>query len=149
MKQFLIVGSIGAVIYADVFPYIKSRDVKYRPQCIHKFENGVAAATWYTTMETPYIPPLELTKSYNPDDYPTYDNYDAINVDRTMNIPYDYQGVMGVPLTFLDKYCPDQFEIVGCSYSYGDCGVHHENTPWNIFIDGKENYRRIFISHRK
>lgn len=113
MKQFLIVGSINCIHYVNVFPYIKSREVHYRPQCIHKFENGAAVATWYTTMETPYIPPLVLTKSYTPEEYPKYDNYDAINVDKTKDIPCDYEGVMGVPTTFLDKWNPEQFEIVG------------------------------------
>lgn len=112
MKQFLIVGALNVVTYKEVFPYLKSRVVKYRPQRIHKFENGVAAATWYTTLVPPYIEPLKLTKSYNPEDYPKYDNYDAINVDRTINIPYDYEGVMGVPIMFLDKWNPKQFEII-------------------------------------
>lgn len=112
MKQFLIIGAVTCCGYKDIFPYIRSGEVKYRPQCVHKFLNGAAAATWYTTLVPPYIEPLKLTKSYNPEDYPKYDNYDAINVDRTINIPYDYEGVMGVPITFLDKWNPKQFEII-------------------------------------
>ena len=56
---------------------------------------------------------LILVKKYNPEEYPKYENYDAINIDRTADIPYDYSGNMGVPITFLDKYSPDQFEIIG------------------------------------
>ena len=60
---------------------------------------------------------LILYAKYNPDEYPTYDNYDAINVNRTRDIPLDYEGVMGVPITFLDKYNPEQFEIIGLGIS--------------------------------
>jgi hypothetical protein len=56
-------------------------------------------------------------KNYNPDEYPTYENFDAINVDKTKDIPVDYKGFMGVPITFLDKYNPDQFEIIGLGIS--------------------------------
>ena len=145
MKQFLIVGNIVAITYANVFPYIRSGEVKYRPQRVHKFLNGAAAATWYTTLVPPYIEPLKLTKSYNPEDYPKYDNYDAINVDRTINIPYDYDGVMGVPITFLDKYCPEQFEILGIANSARYIG----DFPCYTIIDGVKIYNRILIRHRK
>lgn len=116
MKSFLIIGSLNVISYKEVFPYIKSRVVKYRPQCcgIKCYDNTdkKVAATWYTTMEVPYIPPLVLTKSYTPEDYPKYDNYDAIEVSKTKDIPCDYQGVMGLPITFLDKWNPKQFEII-------------------------------------
>lgn len=140
MKQFLIVGNINVISYKEVFPYIKTGEVKYRPQCIHKFENGAAAATWYTTMEAPYIPPLVLTKSYTPEAFPKYDNYDAINVDRTKDIPMDYDGVMGVPITFLDKYCPEQFEII--KFRKGD-------DDKDLSVNGVCPYFRILIRHRK
>jgi hypothetical protein len=58
---------------------------------------------------------LDLWKTYTPEEYPCFDNYDAINVDVTADIPSDYDGIMGVPITFLDKYNPDQFEIIGCT----------------------------------
>ena len=78
-----------------------------------------------------------------------YDNYDAIEVPATDAIPSDYNGVMGVPITFLDKYCPEQFEILGCTYSYGDCGYHVEGTSWGAKINGKDIYKRLFIRHRR
>ena len=62
---------------------------------------------------------LILYKKYTPNDYQTYDNYNAINVDKTDEIPFDYDGVMGVPITFMDKYNPEQFEILGVSGKYG------------------------------
>ena len=86
---------------------------------------------------------------YTPEKYPRYDNYDAIEVSKTAEIPMDYFGAMGVPITFLDKYNPDQFELLGCSYRYGDCGYHVAGTDWNCYIDGKRIFKRLFIRRRK
>ena len=73
----------------------------------------VTQVIWYTNIEhSKRTYPLDLYKKYNPKDYPKYDNYDAINVDKVTDIPMDYDGVMGVPISFLNKYCPTQFEIV-------------------------------------
>lgn len=77
--------------------------------------------------------------------YPKYDNYDAIEVPFADAIPDDYDGVMGVPITFLDKYCPEQFEILGCSYSYGDPGCHIDGKEWNVSIKGENVYKRILF----
>ena len=78
--------------------------------------------------------------------YQRYDNYDAIEVPFVDAIPSDYDGLMGVPITFLDKYCPDQFEILGCSYSYGDpYGYHHPGKSYSATIDEKPVYKRLFI----
>ena len=57
--------------------------------------------------------------------------------------------VIGVPITFLDKYCLDQFEILGCSYQYGDCGKHIDGKGWGVSVDNKDIYKRIFIRHKK
>lgn len=84
-------------------------------------ENGKKYAklgniTWFTNLETKKRhEKLILYRTYNENDYPKYDNYDAINVDKVADIPVDYYGVMGVPITFMDKYNPDQFEIVDCN----------------------------------
>lgn len=78
-----------------------------------------------------------------------YDNYDVIEVPATDAIPNDFDGVMGVPITFLDKYCPEQFELLGCSYVYGDCGYHVPGTDWNCYLEGKRMFKRLFIRHRK
>ena len=79
---------------------------------------------------------LVLYKRYFPDEYPKYDNYDAINVDKTTDIPYDYDGVMGVPITFLDKYSPEQFEIVR---------FRKGNDDNDLSYNGKCPYFRILI----
>lgn len=152
MKQFLVLGSINAVTYKEVFPYIKSNVVKYRPQRIHKFLNGAAAATWYTTLQIPELPFLELTNSYNPVDYPKYDNYNAIEVSRTKDIPMDYDGVMGVPITFLDKYCPEQFEIVDAR-EFGLTERTKNKSTYLIkdadsAINGKPTYARIAVKRK-
>lgn len=85
--------------------------------------------------------PLILYKKYTPEEYPEYDNYKAINVDKTSEIPCDCDGVMGVPITFLDKYCPSQFEILGNEYEL--------NIPKGRgYVNGKRMYGRIFIRKR-
>ena len=82
--------------------------------------------------------------------YPKYDNYDAINVDKTKEIPIDYPGVMGVPITWLDKYNPDEFDILGCTYSYGDIGEpwHKKGDSFNPSVNGKNIYKRLFIRNK-
>lgn len=89
----------------------------------------------------------KISKLDNP--YPTYDNYDAIEVPYTAAIPSDYTGVMGVPISFLDKYSPEQFEIVGCSYNYGRPVDWPEGIKMSPIIDGHHVYKRIFIRHKK
>ena len=85
-----------------------------------------------------------LWKKYTPEEYPKYENYDAINVDKTADIPMDYFGKMGVPITFLDKYNPDQFEIIGI-----DRYVQDNPKPGRRFtINGKETYARIIIKRK-
>jgi hypothetical protein len=96
-----------------------------------------------------------LYKKYTPEEYPKYDNYDAIEVSKTSDIPMDYDGVMGVPISFLDKHNPDQFEIVGSDYEIKQ-GLLPElvNNTWEGKIDrgylnGKRLYSRLFIRNKK
>lgn len=137
-KQFLIIGNVNAVTYKEIFPLIMqnrmwmgysihSGDREFRVPDDYPLEAAgyriddqgrkyirVKGVRWFTNMD--YVErhtDLELWKSYTPEEYPNFDNYAAINVDVTANIPEDYFGVMGVPITFLDKYNPDQFEILG------------------------------------
>ena len=100
-------------------------------------------ACWYTNIDTKKRhEDLILYKRYSPDEYPKYDNYDAINVDKVSDIPCDYDGVIGVPITFLDKYNPEQFEIIGNEYSI--------DIPLGRgYINGKRMYSRIFIRRRQ
>jgi len=82
-------------------------------------------------------------------EYKKYDNFDAIEIPYTDAIPSDYGGVMGVPITFLDKYNPDQFEIVGCSYDYGRPTGWNENINMAVSVEGKNIYKRLLIKHKK
>lgn len=93
----------------------------------------------------------KLMKKFGYDNkYPVYTHYNAIEVPVTEAIPSDYDGCMGVPITFMDKYNPDQFEILGCSYSYGDPGEpwHHEGDSFALDSDGVEIYKRLFIKRK-
>ena len=96
---------------------------------------------------------LILFKSYNPEEFPKYDNYDAIEVSKTNEIPLDYEGVMGVPITFMNKYNPDQFEILGATESEGK---GFSNGLWDAtskvsqpLINNKKVYKRIFIKNKR
>jgi hypothetical protein len=134
-KHFLIIGNTNAIKYNNVFKLIKA--AKFRtgytnfnvgmffivPDSWEKFhhinEDGkkvarVSTACWFTNMDvSKHREMLTLYKKYNANEYPKYDNYDAINVNKYPDIPSDYNGIMGVPITFLDKYNPKQFEIIG------------------------------------
>lgn len=134
-KKFLIVGPKGAITYKETFPLFMSNrmwvgygfqagNAYFRTSHATDYAKGVfdertglvkfRNVTWFTNLDiSKRHEELTLFKRYNPSEYPTYDNYDAIEVGRVSDIPVDYSGVMGVPITFLDVYSPDQFEIVG------------------------------------
>ena len=118
-KKFIIIGNKNAITYKEFFPLLKNNEVWIgynnvtefiQPDdSIKKFGN----IGWFTNIDiTKRHEKLILYKTYNSEEYPKYDNYDAINVDKTSDIPVDYKGVMGVPITFLDKYNPEQFDII-------------------------------------
>lgn len=118
-KKFLIVGNKNAIAYKEFFPLLKNNEVWVGVNNIKEFNTPSGEVKkfgnigWYTNLDVyKRHEKLILWKNYSPEEYPTYDNYNAINVDRIADIPCDYDGVMGVPLTFLDIYNPDQFEIV-------------------------------------
>ena len=138
MKDFLIIGNLNAVTYKEVFPLIKAGQVRLGVNSVKVFimPSGDAQKfgniCWHTTLHHDKSnPPIPLTKRYTPADYPKYDNYDAIEVSRTEDIPRDYYGVMGVPISFLDKWCTEQFEIV-------DAETHPE-------FRGGRIYKRLII----
>ena len=110
----------------------------------------VRGPRWFTNLDyRERHEELPLYKKYTPEEYPKYDNYDAIEVSKTKEIPCDYNGVMGVPITFLDKYCPEQFEILGATESEGkgfSNGLWHEQSRIaQPLINGQKKYKRIFI----
>ena len=137
-KKFLIIGNMNAITYKEFFPLLRNNEVwlgctnfnvgmyffvpdDFEYRLTYKFlkeidgrkVNRVAGCCWFTNLDhKKRHEKLILWKNYTSDEYPKYDNYDAINVNKVSEIPCDYDGVMGVPITFLDKYNPDQFEIV-------------------------------------
>ncbi len=118
----------------------------------YKIVDGVVkgrlgSASWYTNLDyRQRHEDLILYKKYSPEEYPTYDNYDAINVNRTAHIPYDYDGAMGVPITFLNKYNPNQFDIVGMDRPLTTQLTGKQS---RFRMNGKEIYARIVIRHKK
>ena len=122
--------------------------------CSHHKEGmiRVPGVQWFTNLDIQKRHEvLNLYKEYNSEDYPKYDNYDAINVDKTKDIPCDYDGIMGVPITFLDRYNPDQFKIIGMSAN--GAVPDYVKLPWNTkhnnpFINGNPKYQRLFIKRK-
>ncbi len=159
-KKFLIVGHQNAITYKDIFKLIKENKLwlgyGFKGGAGHfindSYENyatatdkkegmiRVSGVHWFTNLEIDKRnEELILYKQYNDTDYPKYDNYDGINVDKTKDIPVDYDGVMGVPITFLDKFNPKQFEII--KFRKGD-------DDKDLSINGKCPYFRILIRKR-
>jgi len=130
-KNFLIIGNINAITYKEIFKliqeekiwggYIFNKTIEFEVPNSYSgiVKNGkkfgkVPAITWFTNLNTAKRQEeLILYKTYNEDEYPTYYKYDAINIDKVTEIPCDYYGLMGVPITFIDRYNPNQFEIIG------------------------------------
>ena len=163
-KKFLIIGNKNAITYKEVFPLIQNNQLwcGVTMQCGGRFilpssdtdftsasykkvgDNNtvvICGGHWFTNIVNKQRnSPLDLYKHYNPTEYPKYDNYDAIDCGKTCDIPMDYDGVIGVPITFLDKYCPEQFEIV--KFRKGD-------DEKDLSINGKCPYFRILIRHKK
>ena len=176
-KKFLIIGNQNAITYKEIFKLIKENklwlgyrngDMAFKVPA-HYEERGTRSwvdesgqnwrslgnGSWFTNLDhNKRHEDLILYKKYTPEEYPHYDNYNAINVDKTKDIPADWSGAMGVPITFLDKFNPNQFEIIGLSASAG----YKEDIVGLPFlgdkdarplINGKNTYARVFIKHKK
>jgi len=143
-KKFIIIGNTNALTYKEIFRMFKDDSIRtgytnfnvgmhfYVPDSwenYHRLEDGrkvvrVSTSCWYTNLEVQkHKEYITLYKKYTPEEYPHYDNYDAINVDKVAEIPRDFDGLMGVPITFLDKYNPDQFEILGITDRQNTSGL--------------------------
>ena len=192
-KKFLIIGNQNAITYKEIFPLIKDNKLwlgygfnggnayfSIQQNNKREYAHGVYDTNtglvkfrnccWFTNIDTSKRHGmLVLYKHYSPEEYPKYDNYDAINVDKVADIPCDYDGVMGVPITFLDKYNPEQFEIVEfrkgndgkdlifSTKSGGGTAALFQNTrpsmpiaglmnnPKDTTVNGKSKYARILI----
>ena len=173
-KKFLIIGNQNAITYKEIFPLLKQNqmwigykfgdmafkvpsDSEPRATRYWQDESGqkwrsMGNVCWYTNLEIPKRHEiLPLYKKYTSEEFPKYDNYDAINVNKTADIPEDYDGVMGVPITFMDKYNPDQFEIVGliAGNIRGLAGIPSSTGKDGPYMGGKLKFGRILIRHRR
>ena len=173
-KKFLIIGNRNALTYKEIFPLIRddklwlgngfqngnayfripeNADTSIYAKGVYdevtklvKFRNCI----WFTNMDlAKRHEKLILWKNYTPEEYPKYTSYDVIEVSKTDAIPVDYEGVMGVPITFMDKYNPNQFEIIGMAEDNGK-GLSGTEAKWDgtnphCIVNGKAQYKRIFI----
>ena len=169
-KKFIVLANMNAITYKEIFPlfmrnqmwlglgngdkhfrvpdYYEPRETRYWEEeddsgHVQKFRS-LGNICWFTNLEHHrHNETMILVKSYrkDPSKFPRYDNYDAIEVSKTVEIPYDYDGIMGVPITFLDKYNPKQFEILGLDRYIED----NPNPGRRFTINGREVYARILI----
>ncbi|MBE9465526.1 adenine-specific methyltransferase EcoRI family protein [Dyadobacter subterraneus] len=175
-KKFVIIGNMNAVTYVSVFPLIQNNELWYGPSIrsgdrefrvpsnyplaasgTRKDEHGnkyvrVKGVRWFTNIDfqSRHID-LPLEKSYSPSTNPKYANCDAIEVSKSKDIPYDFDGLMGVPISFLDQYNPDQFEILGSSRSLSrpmseiaEKGTYSQGGPRFYLPNGDGTYRRMY-----
>jgi hypothetical protein len=159
-KKFLVIGNMNAVTYKDIFKLIKSNKLWFgvSPRSMafitkEQVEKQVNAV-WFTNLEhEKRNENIYLTDVYSTNKYNEYSNYDAIEIPKVSSLPKDFQGVMGVPITFLEKYNPEQFEILGLSASAGYCqevvGIPISKLgDARPLINNKVAYARIFIKHK-
>ena len=170
-KKFVIIGNQNAITYKDFFEFIKqnrvwlghsihSGDREFRVPDYYPLNAAgsridpegnkyirVKGVRWFTNLDyKERHEDLILYKTYNENEYPKYDNYDAINIDKTKDIPMNYAGAMGVPITFLDKYNPEQFEILGILHNMDGNNGSRAKREIN---GGQKVYCRIVIKNKK
>lgn len=173
-KQFLVVGNQNAISYKEVFnllvdnrmwlgnrsgdmafqvpDHYEPRETRYWMDADGQKWRSLGNACWFTNLDiAKRHEDLILYKKYVPEEYPTYANYDAIDVSKTSDIPMDYPGAMGVPVTFLDKHNPDQFELLGSSRTFGrpmsevaEKGTYSQGGPRFYLAEGDGSYRRLY-----
>lgn len=175
-KKFLIIGNQNAITYKEIFPLLKNNimwlgfrcgDMAFTvPEYYEERETrfwidetgqkwrSLGNICWFTNLDhKKRHEEMELYKRYNPKEYPEYDNYSAINIDKVSDIPEDYYEEMGVPITFIDKYNPNQFEIIGATESEGkgfSMGLWKEESKVaQPLVNGERKYKRIFIKRRQ
>ncbi len=161
MVDFLVIGPVGAVTYRGIFPLIKDGNVSFGGNRVVEFEDGVKFGNirWFSNISDYCPPKLELKKHYNEVDYHRFDNYDCINIGRIEDIPVDYDGLMGVPITFIDKWNPEQFELVGLLADNKGDGIYifngietytderHKKSKCGV-IDGKRMFYKLLIKRK-
>lgn len=176
-KKFLVIGSQNAITYKEIFRLLQEDKIWlgyyagdmafkvpscYEPRATRYWQDetgqkwrSMGNACWFTNLDIPkrHVP-LDLRGNYyygNEEAYKQYDNYDAINVNKVADIPSDFNGVMGVPITFMDKYCPSQFQIVGliAGNIKGMAGIPTKTGKDGPYIDGKLKYGRVLIRRKE
>ena len=153
MNNKLWIGYKFGDMAFKVPPDSEPRETRYWQDETGQKWRSMGNVCWYTNLDhEKRHETLPLYKKYTPEEFPKYDNYDAINVNKTSDIPYDYDGVMGVPITFMDKYNPEQFEIIGATESEGkgfSAGLWNPDSGIaQATINGAKVYKRIFIRRR-
>lgn len=188
-KKFLIIGNVNAITYKECFKLIQenkmwlgvsihSGDREFRVPDSYPLEAAgsrvdneghkyirVKGVRWFTNMDyKERHEKITFYKKYNPKEYPKYDNYNAIEVSKTLDIPQDYKGIMGVPITFLDKFNPDQFEILGITdrqnssglrikkYTISDSKKYNDLNARSVICENgiyKQQYARLLIRAKK
>ena len=167
-KKFLILGDQNAITYKETFSYVKDdklwvgydnggtkwfqvpMNYDISTESRKKIVNGVkyfsmGRILWFTNLDTTKRHEnIVLYKKYTPEEFPKYDNYDVINIDKVSDIPMNYNSVMGVPITFVDKYNPKQFQILGVANSARWIGY-----KCLTIIQGRKIYNRILIKNKK
>jgi hypothetical protein len=171
-KKFLIIGNQNAIAYKEIFPLFKNNKMwfgyGFRRNCAHFINKHyinyatdtdhrdgmirVSGVAWYTNFDiSKRHEDIILYKEYTPEEYPTYTNYPAIEVSKVNEIPKDYYGEMGVPITFLDKHNPEQFDIIGISTSlgqpmsrYAEIGTYTSGGPAFYLNNGNGTHRRLY-----
>ncbi|MCY4313256.1 MAG: adenine-specific methyltransferase EcoRI family protein [Gammaproteobacteria bacterium] len=175
-RKFIIIGNKNAITYREIFPLIQQNKIwvghtpmgkdllfdlpeDYAAELLAKRKRGSAyrivdgvvkgrsQSIWFTNLDhNKRHEELILYRRYTPEDYPKYDNYDAIEISNTADIPMDFDGVMGVPITFMDKYNPEQFELLGSNKGIRQDpkGIYGRGT----YLNGKEIFKRIFIRNK-
>ena len=158
-KKFLIIGNQNAITYKEIFPYIKENKMWLGYHNVKTFkqddgsEKDFGNVCWFTNLDIKKRhDTLETGCLYDddPSKYPTYDNYNAINCDKTNEIPDDYDGLIGVPITFLDKHCPAQYEIIDGigRYSILDNEATKKEGKYLSMINGEAKYFRLIIKRK-
>ena len=167
-KKFLVIGNSNAIITKEIFPLVQNNKVWLGTGNVSTFlqpdgsEKKFGNICWFTNLEhNKRNEEIILVREYNEDDYPKYDNYNAINVDKVKDIPVDYDGVMGVPISFFSRYNPNQFEIIWqASGNTRKCAPesvmsevgytkNKEDRGGCPVLNGKRVYTRILIRHKK
>lgn len=153
VKDFLIVGAKTCTTYKNIFTLLKSDKMTQKTSISLDFitpnsdEKSQVNVSWYTNLYVPDREPLELTKNYSEESYPKYDNFDAIDVGSYRDIPKDYDGIMGVPVNFIDFYCKDQFELIGHEHDVnGNGGPGVKEGQFEV--NGVGVFKRILIKRR-